>query len=130
MHNTTINFVKKDGQLIPASDGDAAKFKLYSKSVKEGDVIEAYMSLTAPNDKTLGQLAKVHALVRELANFTGHTFDEMKDEIKRRAGLYIVIGTNESDILFKSFAECSKDEISRAIETCIEIGHDMGCNLY
>ncbi len=130
MHNTTINFIKKDGQLVPASDGDAAKFKLYSKSVKEGDVIETYMSLSTPHDKTLGQLAKVHALVRELANFTGHTFDEMKDEIKRNAGLYTLVGTSSGEIQFKSFAECSKDEISRAIETCIEIGHNIGCNIY
>jgi len=130
MHNTTVNFIKKDGQLIPASEGDAAKFKLYAMSVKEGDSVEVYMSLLQNNDKTLGQLAKVHALVRELSNFTGHTFDEMKAEIKERAGLYVITGTRPSDRQYKSFAECSKDEISRAIETCIEIGHMLGCNLY
>jgi hypothetical protein len=130
MHNTTVNFIKKDGVLVPATESDAAKFKLYSMSVKEQDLVEVYMSLSSPKDKTLGQLAKVHALVRELASFTGHTFDEIKDEVKRKAGLYTVTGTRSTDVQFKSFAECSKDEISQAIEACIEIGHMLGCNLY
>jgi hypothetical protein len=130
MHNTIVNYIKKDGQLVPASENDAAKLKLFSMSLKEGDNIEVYLSMTNNVDKTAGQLAKVHALIRELAAYTGHTFDEMKDEIKRKAGLYIITGTRSSDKQLKSFGDCSKEELSSAIESCIEIGHMLGCNLY
>lgn len=130
MHNTTINFIKKDGQLVPASEREGGKLKLFNMSIKEGDMLEVYISLSTPSDKTLGQLAKVHALIRELASQTGHTFDEIKDEIKRKAGLYVITGTRSEDKEFKSFADCSKDELSKAIEACIEVGHMLGYDLY
>ena len=128
MRAATITFTKKDGALVPASEKDMGKLKLFNIGVKEGENVDVYLSVATPSDKTLGQLAKVHALIRELASYTGHTFDEIKDEIKRKAGLYVVTGSR-SDEKFKSFAECSKDELSKAIETCIEIGHMLGYNL-
>lgn len=130
MHNTIVKFIKKDGQLVPASESDAGKLKLFTMSLKEGVDVEVYLSMTNNVDKTAGQLAKVHALIRELAAFTGHTFEEMKDEIKRKAGLFVITGTRSSDKQLKSFGECSKEEISAAIESCIEVGHMLGCNLY
>lgn len=130
MHNITVHYIKKGGQLVPASEAEAAKLKLFTMSLKEDVNVEVYLQMTNNVDKTAGQLAKVHALIRELAAFTGHTFDEMKDEIKRKAGLYVITGTRSSDKQLKSFGDCSKEEISAAIESCIEIGHMLGCNLY
>lgn len=130
MHNTIVKFTKKDGQLVPASEADAGKLKLFAMSLKEGTDLEVYMSMTNDVDKTAGQLAKVHALIRELAAFTGHTFEEMKDVIKDKAGLYIITGTSSSDKQLKSFGDCSKEELSVAIETCIQVGNIFGCNLY
>lgn len=130
MHNTIVKFTKKDGQLVPASEADAGKLKLFAMSLKEGTELEVYMSMTNNVDKTAGQLAKVHALIRELANYTGHTFDEIKFVIKDKAGLYNITGTSSSDKQLKSFGDCSKEELSTAIETCIEVGHMFGCNLY
>jgi len=46
-----------------------------------------------------------------------------KDEVKKRAGLY-------TDTALKSFADCSKDELSLAIQSCIEIGDDIGFSLH
>ena len=130
MHNTIVKFTKKDGQLVPASEAEAGKLKLFAMSLKEGTDLEVYMSMTNDVDKTAGQLAKVHALIRELAAFTGHTFDEIKLVIKEKAGLYVITGTSSSDKQLKSFGDCSKEELSAAIETCIEVGHMFGCNLY
>jgi len=130
MHNTIVKFTKKDGQLVPASEAEAGKLKLFAMSLKEGTDLEVYMSMTNDVDKTAGQLAKVHALIRELAAFTGHTFEEMKDVIKDKAGLYIITGTSSSDKQLKSFGDCSKEELSAAIETCIQVGNIFGCNLY
>lgn len=131
MHNTTILLTRKDGILVPATEVEAGKLKLFAKSLKEGDMVEAYLSHVAnTSDKTLGQLAKVHALIRELASFTGHTFDEIKDQIKEIAGLYLITGTAVGAKSYKSFAECNKEELSLAIQTCIDIGHELGCHLY
>jgi hypothetical protein len=130
MHNITIQYVKKEGKLVPASEADAAKLKLYTMSLKEDVSVEVYLQMSNNVDKTAGQLAKVHALIRELAAATGHSFDEIKDEVKRKAGLYVITGTRPSDKELKSFGDCSKEEISAAIESCIEIGHVIGCNLY
>lgn len=129
MHSTTLTFVKKNGQLIPASEREMGKLKQFNMALKEDSTIEVYMSLTSKNDKTLPQLARIHTMMRELAEFTGHTFDEIKDEVKRKAGLHVVTGTRSQDWKLKSFADCSKDELSKAIDTCIEIGHLLGHHL-
>lgn len=130
MHNATVSFIRKDGQLVPASEREAGKLKMFNMSIREGEMVDVYLSVATPNDKTLGQLAKVHAMVRELAEYTGHSFDEIKEEVKRKAGLYVITGTRSEDKEFKSFADCSKDELSKAIETCIEIGHLLGYDIY
>lgn len=114
----------KDGQLTPASTSDAARLKLFNKSVQEGETIEVYLTRITNNDKTLGQLAKVHTLIRELAAHTGHTFDEMKNQVKFKAGLFSYI--DKENVSLKSFSDCSKDELATAIDTCFEIGHLIG----
>ena len=129
MHSTTLTFVKKNGQLIPASEREMGKLKQFNMALKEDSTIEVYMSLASKNDKTLPQLARIHTMIRELAEFTGHTFDEIKDEVKRKAGLHVVAETRSQDWKLKSFADCSKDELSKAIDTCIEIGHLLGHHL-
>lgn len=126
MHNTTVKYIMKNGQLAPASDQDAGRLKLFNMAITEGETIEVYLTKTDSNDKTIGQLAKVHALIRELSSFTGYDFDELKDEVKRKAGLYVIKGTEEHQTELKSFAECSKDELSLAIEMCVQIGHFVG----
>ncbi len=130
MRNAVITFTKKDGQLVPASEKEMGKLKLFSMSIKDKETVEVYMSVSTPNNKTLPQLARIHAMLRELSGFTGHTLDEIKDEVKRKAGLYTVTGTRPEDVEFKSFADCSKDELSKAIETCIQIGHLLGHDIY
>lgn len=129
MLHATIQFIKKDGQLVPASAQDTTRLQLFSMSIKEGEKLDVFLSVSSPADKSLGQLAKVHAMIREIARETGHTFDEIKDEVKRKAGLYLVTGTRSEDKEFKSFAECSKDELSKAIESCLEIGYILGYDL-
>lgn len=129
MQNATVTYIKKDGLLVPASETDASKLKLFNMSLKEGSTVDVYLSLSIPGNKTLGQLAKIHAMMRELANLTGHSFEEIKNEIKRKTGLYVIIGTRSEDKEYKSFSKCSKDELSKAIESCIEIGQLLGHDL-
>jgi hypothetical protein len=86
--------------------------------------IDCYLTVVVnADDKTAGQLAKVHALIREISNSTGHTFEEIKAIIKERAGL-----STSSNL--KSFADCSKKEMCEAIEQCIVLGNELGIYLY
>lgn len=126
MQNATVNYIKKDGQLVPASERDAGALKLFNMAVKDGDIIEVYLTKTDGEQKTTGQLAKIHAMIREIAGFTGNDFDDIKDEVKRKAGLYVVKGTAEHQTELKSFAQCSKEELSTAIEMCVQLGHLVG----
>jgi hypothetical protein len=129
MHNTNIK-VKFDehGQLVPATFIDAGKLKMFHKSTKEGDVLDVFITVIDKDLKTAGQLAKVHAMIRELANFTGHTFEEIKKEVKKKTGLWY---EEEPGVVSeKSFADCSKIELSAAIMICIELGDEVGYHMY
>jgi hypothetical protein len=127
MRNVTATYVLKDGVLVPKSPADTAKLKLFNKGLIEGETVEVYITQVKDNDKTLGQLAKVHAMIRELATFTGHTFEEMKEEVKSRAGLTQVSETGSTT--YKSFADCNKDDMASAIEICYSIAHLVGYQL-
>jgi hypothetical protein len=129
MHNTTIKVIISGTEILPASPEDAGKLKLFNMGVKKGQELEAYITVLVNDEKTAGQLAKVHALIREIANSTGHTLDEIKLIVKEKAGLYIP-ATSSTSAEFKSFSGCSKQEMSKAIEVCIALGHDLGIYLY
>ena len=129
MHNTTIKVIISGTEILPASPEDAGKLKLFNMGVKKGQELEAYITVLENDEKTAGQLAKAHALIPEIANSTGHSIEEIKLIVKEKAGLYIP-ATSSSSATFKSFADCSKQEMSKAIEVCIALGHDLGIYLY
>ena len=83
-----------------------------------------FIGLTS-SDKSVAQLAKVHACIRELALESGYTFDEMKVLVKEKSGLAYDGG---GAVFFKSFADCSKSELALAIQACIEIGELYNIN--
>jgi len=122
MLNTTIKFVLEDGELKPITIEDSTKYKMFVKSLTEGAIVELYLTrVIDENDCSLGQLAKVHVCIRDLARFTGHTFTEIKDLVKEKAGL-VYPANNE----YKSFADCTSKELSDAIQMCITIGNEVG----
>ena len=129
MHNITIKVIISGTEIIPASKEDAGKLKLFAMSTTKEQEIEAYITVLDDKQKTAGQLAKAHALIREIANSTGHTFDEIKLVVKENTGL-LVLATSTTPESVKSFSDCSKEEMSRVIEECIELGHELGIYLY
>ncbi len=130
MHNVVIKItIASDGTLVPASKEDAGKLKVFAAGAKKGQELEAYITAINGDDKTAGQLAKVHALIRELANSTGHTTQEIKLLIKERTGLRVP-ASDTTEASYKSFGICNKQEMSNAIEECIALGHDLGIYLY
>jgi len=117
----TGKLIKKNGRLIYASPKDKLAYQIFVDKLLEGQAVEMYVDL-ASADHSNAQLAKVHACIRELAKEAGYTFQEMKEIVKEKAGLCYPTYT-------KSFAECSRDELTLAIEACIEIGRDLNVNL-
>ena len=108
----TGKFIKKNGKLVFDSLKDKLSYDIFLEKIKEGERIEMYIDLVG-QDHSKAQLAKVHACIRELAKESGYTFDDMKKLIKEKSGLQD-----------KSFANCTKDEIMLAIQSCIEIGKE------
>ena len=84
-----------------------------------------FISVSTDNG-TNAQLARLHAMIRELASDIGYTFMEMKLLVKRQTGLCFMKDKTE---YCKSFADCDKDELNLAIQACIEIGDFSNMNL-
>ena len=100
----------------------SAKLGLFIKGLQEGEtVVITYEVQTA--DHSYAQLSKLHKCIRELAAYTGDTFEDMKLQVKLRAGLC-------TDTNCKSFSECSKEELSMAIQAVIEIGELVDFSLH
>ena len=114
-------FIKKNGKIIFNSPQDKLAYEIFVDKIPEGQLIEMYIDL-ANTDHSKAQLAKVHACIRELAKESGYTFDEMKCLVKDHAGLAYKDGAM---INYKSFGDCSKDELMLAIEACIQIGKEQ-----
>ena len=100
----------------------SAKLGLFIKGLQEGEtVVITYEVQTA--DHSYAQLSKLHKCIRELANYTGDSFEDMKLQVKLRAGLC-------TDDSCKSFSDCSKEELSMAIQAVIEIGELVDFSLH
>ena len=100
----------------------SAKLSQFIQGMDEGDTIIITYEVQN-DDASYAQVSKVHKHIRELASYTGGSFEDMKLQVKLRAGL-----CNNSDC--KSFADCSKEEVSMAIQASIEIGELVGFSLY
>ena len=63
------------------------------------------------------QLAKIHAMIRQLANDIGEDPASLKEHIKGQA------------MIDKSFADCDTEELNGVIQTIITLGDWNGSNL-
>lgn len=116
-NNIHLELTVKDGRLQFSNDGLKAKYNNFLNNIPEGSKVELFISVC--NDKGSDtQLARLHAMIRELSSGLGYTFDEMKLIIKKHSGLSF---TENDEIKYKSFANCTKDELSLAIQSCITI---------
>ena len=126
MKNNFFSILKKvDGELIHTIKAKGTLYKNWIKELPEGTKVEIFVSVSG-EDGTNAQLAKVHAMIREVANEIGHTFQEMKLEVKRKTGLCFVKDGQE---YCKSFKDCSKQELNLVIQSLIEMGDFVGVNL-
>ena len=122
--------LKKSGKsLIHIRQADDVRYREFIASLEEGTEVELFMEINNA-DGTLAQLAKVHKCIRTIASQTGHSFEDIKLVIKDRSGLLIKRTVmNKEYIDWKSFGDCSRDELNLAIQACIDMGDDIGVNL-
>jgi hypothetical protein len=114
-------FIKKNGKLVYGTSKDKTAYDIFIEKIPEGQIVDMYIDVVGL-DHSKAQLAKVHACIRELAKESGYTFDEMKCLVKDQSGLAYKEGLM---ITYKSFADCTKDELMLAIEACIQIGREQ-----
>ena len=114
----TILLEMRDGTLVPKTELGKYSLANYVKNIEEGAIIQVtYEELST--DGTYAQISKLQACTRELSKFLGYTHEEVKDIIKHKANLYSPEGE------LKSFADCSKEELSLAIQAALELGEQV-----
>jgi hypothetical protein len=124
-NNISLNAVIKNGKIDYPLAADKQRLQNFLANTPEDANIEIFISVSDGKGSN-AQLARIHAMCRELANEVGYTFDEMKLHIKEKAGLCYLEDGKQS---CKSFAKCDKDELNLTIQACIEAGDFVGMNL-
>jgi hypothetical protein len=123
-----IRMIKKNGNLVPATDKDAAAVKNLKTGLEEGAIVDVYLEAFTKKGSS-PQIAKLHAMIREFSFHTGYTFEESKLVVKAKAGLcFTTMESGIEGVNCKSFSDCSRDELSIAIETCVSLFETVGCN--
>jgi len=115
----------KDGKLHFPIKAYETKYNNFLKNQPEGVRIELFIGVQDGKGSN-PQLARIHAMIREIANELGYTFEEIKLQVKRKAGLCFMKNNVE---FCKSFAKCDKEELNLAIQAAMEIGDFGGMQL-
>jgi hypothetical protein len=120
-------FIKRNGRLEFSSLAVSKQHELFVSNIPDGTIVEFFFEVQH-DDGTLPQLAKLHAMIRELSLHVGESFDNMKLLVKDKAGLCLAREVSGKEyFLAKSFGECSREELSLAIQAAIDIGISVNC---
>lgn len=124
-NNIFVTLAVKDGQLDFPNKAQESRFTNFLKDVPDGTAIDLHMGYSTDKGSN-AQLARAHAMIREIAQYLGYTFEEIKLQAKRQAGLCF---TRNNVEYCKSFAQCDKDELNLVIQALVEIGDFNGMQL-
>lgn len=125
MSHLVGKYKKEKGLLKPLTLAGMKQYELYVSNIPDGAIVDFFYEIQH-DDGTLPQLAKLHVMIKQLATHIGETVENMKLLVKDRAGLCIAREVSGKEyFLAKSFGECSKEELSLAIQAAIEIGEDV-----
>jgi hypothetical protein len=120
---------KINGSLVYIKNKDTKDYEEFNKLIPEGSHIDLYAEVVH-EDGSLGQLAKIHSMIRDLSIHTGYTNSEVKLLVKEKAGLCIIRYKEGKELcLIPSFGDCSKEDLSAAIQACYEMGEETGHSL-
>lgn len=112
----TSVLVKKGNKLEHTLDAKKQLYKEFVKELPEGTKMDVFMDVSGSKGSN-AQLAKIHAMIRQLADDIGEDVISMKAHVKDRA------------LIKKSFADCDKDELSSVIQALYQLGDELGSNL-
>lgn len=115
----------KNGALVFPIKAIGNKYQKFLNDLPEGAKLEIFIGVSGDKGSN-PQLARLHSMIREIAQEIGYTFEEAKLVVKRKAGLCF---TKNKEEYCKSFGQCDKDELNLAIQACIEIGDFSGMQL-
>ena len=125
----TGKYKKERGLLKPITLASMKQYEHFVSHLQEGDIVEFFYE-KQHDDGTLPQLAKIHVMLKQLATHIGESVENLKLLVKDRAGLCIAREVSGKEyFLAKSFGDCSREELSLAIQAAIEIGEQVGCIL-
>jgi len=116
-----IKLTKENGRLIHKDASDASLYKIFMEALEEGQTVDVFFDAHVDNG-TYAQISKLKVSIRELANESGDSFEEMQNIVKEKAGL---CWENHC----KSFGDCSIEELNLAIQAAVEIGDYLNLNL-
>jgi hypothetical protein len=123
--NLFIKLSVKDGEFDFDKKSQKTKLDAFLKRLPNGAKLEMFIGVTTDKGSN-PQLARIHVMIRQLANDIGYTFEEVKLQVKRKAGLCF---TRNNVEYCKSFADCDKEDLNLVIQACIEIGDFSGVQL-
>jgi hypothetical protein len=126
MNHLNGKYKKEKGLLKPLALSDAKQYEKFVSNLADGTIVEFFYE-EQHDDGTLPQLAKLHVMLKQLSMHIGETVENMKLLVKDRAGLCIAREVAGKEyFLAKSFGDCSREELSLAIQAAIEIGEHVG----
>ena len=123
--NLFVKASNKDGKLYFPIKAMGTKYRKFFEQLEDDSKLEIFIGVSGAKGSN-PQLARLHAMIREIAQEIGYTFEEAKIQVKRSSGLCFVKDKQE---YCKSFADCDKSELNLAIQSCIEIGDFNGMQL-
>jgi hypothetical protein len=125
MNHFNGKYKKENGLLKPISLADMKQYEKFVSRLADGAIVEFFYE-EEHDDGTLPQLAKLHVMLKHLSMHIGETVENMKLLVKDRAGLCIAREVAGKEyFLAKSFGDCSRDELSLAIQAAIQIGEEV-----
>ena len=125
MNHLNGKYKKERGILKPMSIASMKQYELFVSNLADGTIVEFFYE-EQHDDGTLPQLAKLHVMLKQLSMHIGETVENMKLLVKDRAGLCIAREVSGKEyFLAKSFGDCSREELSLAIQAAMEIGEEV-----
>lgn len=125
MNHLNGKYKKERGILKPMTIASMKQYELFVSNLADGTIVEFFYE-EQHDDGTLPQLAKLHVMLKQLSMHIGETVENMKLLVKDRAGLCIAREVSGKEyFLAKSFGDCSREELSLAIQAAMEIGEEV-----
>lgn len=124
-NNIFIKGIIQNGKLDYPAKIMKTRLDAFYSEIPDGTKVEMFISVSTDKGSN-AQLARLHAMIREIANDLGYTFEEVKLLVKRHTGLCFMRDKKE---YCKSFADCDKEELNLCIQECIRLGDFNGIQL-